>query len=312
MASASEESSSEQEVPVPAKEPAEEVPREEKKEKDKPRKDSDKKETEKKVKEKSKEKSKKDRASRSHSPRKSKADKRRSRSRRDRDRGRSRHRERGRDGRSRDKEEDRPDRRAVRNSGSDPPPEPADPPKSSGWQVVHAPGGSTRGASKGKGKDAKAKKWTCKDCGSKTAPYGSAMEQHRWTGEQCLAWQRWNKLSTTEQTQEEWERCLEYAQRLRLTRRTDVVDASAERGASPALTVASSRKGRGQKPGDEMAKPEEKKKVKKKSQRSEESSSGDRPVRPKQHRRKGSSSSEHGRRMRRDGRDGKKVVINIA
>ena len=143
------------------------------------------------------------------------------------------------------------------------------------------------------------------------------MEQHRWTSEQCLAWQRWNKLSNTEQTQEEWERCLEYAQRLRLTRRTDVVDAAAERGASPALTVASSRKGRGQKPEDEMAKPaasstEEKKKVKKKRQRSEESSSGDRPVRPKRHRRRGSSSSEHGRQIRREGRDGKKVVINIA
>lgn len=102
------------------------------------------------------------------------------------------------------------------------------------------------------------------------------MEQHRCSNEQCLTWQRWNQLSKAEQTKEAWEAWLEYAQRLRLTRRTDAPEFAAEtRGVSPALTVASS-KGRGQKPAAATSKvvaasSTEKKQVKKKRVRSEES-----------------------------------------
>ena len=52
---------------------------------------------------------------------------------------------------------------------------------------------------KGKdGKDSKQKKWTYKDCGATTEPYQSAMDQHKWSSERCLAWQRYNKLPQTE------------------------------------------------------------------------------------------------------------------
>jgi hypothetical protein len=89
---------------------------------------------------------------------------------------------------------------------------------------------------KGKdGKDSKQKKWTCKDCGATTAPYQSAMDQHKWSSERCLAWQRYNKLPQTEKDKEEsWTECLEYAQRMRLSRRTDVDGTLADdREASP-------------------------------------------------------------------------------
>ena len=61
------------------------------------------------------------------------------------------------------------------------------------------------------------------------------MDQHKWSSERCLAWQRYNKLPQTEKDKEEsWTECLEYAQRMRLSRRTDVDGTLADdRGASP-------------------------------------------------------------------------------
>ena len=302
MTSESEEEDTEEEVkleekaddqgvegPAPAAgEIAPEASRDKNKEKDKKAKSSDKKEAEKKSKEK-------------------KAT--RSRSHRDRGRRRSRRRESGRDRatvRRGKQEEDQ----AIGHEAVDrtkPPPEPDQPPK--------MPGTSARPASKGKGKEGKPKRWVCRDCGGRTAPYESAMEQHRWSNEQCLTWQRWNQLSKVQQTKAAWEACCEYAQRLRLTRRTDAPEvASANRSASP-QTVASS-KSRGQKPATAVspvvaASNAEKKKVKKHRERSEESSSGATPVRRRRHRRRESSSS-HGHRERRDGRKRNHVVINIA
>ena len=303
------------EGPAPAAgEIAEEASPDKNTEKDKKAKSSDKKETEKKSKEKKAERSRSHRkskkASRSRSHKKSKEKKAaRSRSHRDRGRRRSRRRESGRDRatvRAAKKEGDK----AIGHEAVDrtkPPPEPDQPPK--------LPGGSARPASKGKGKEGKPKRWVCRDCGGRTAPYESAMEQHRWSNEQCLTWQRWNQLSKAEQTKAAWEACGEYAQRLRLTRRTDAPEvAPATRSDSP-LTVASS-KGRGQKPAHATsqvvaASNAEKKKVKKHRERSEGSSSGATPVRRRRHRRRESSSS-HGHRERREGRNRNHVVINIA
>lgn len=117
-----------------------------------------------------------------------------------------------------------------RPSGSDRPPEPVHPPRQPSQQywVAVEPERSKRPASKGKGKDTN-KKWTCKFCGGKTAPYPSAMEQHRWSNETCLTWQRWNQLSKEEQEKDNsWNECKEYAQRMRLTRRTDVSEGTGE------------------------------------------------------------------------------------
>ena len=127
------------------------------------------------------------------------------------------------------------------------PPEPAEPPKhEQSWQVVSETGGRPRSKGKGKdGKDGKKKKWTCKDCGAPTAPYQSAMDQHKWSNERCLAWQRYNKLPQEEKDKENsWATCLEYAQRIRLNRSTDVEEKFPDgREPSPAWTVTSSRKG---------------------------------------------------------------------
>ena len=251
----SEQQEDDQEVegPAPAAgEIAREASPDKKKDKDKKAKSTDKKEKEKKSKEMKAERSRSHRkskkASRSRSHKKSKEKKAsRGRSQRDHGRSRSRRRESGRD-RSTDRAGKKEGDKAIGREAVDrtkPPPEPHQPPKLPGW--------SARPASKGKGKEQKPKKWVCRDCGGRTAPYESAMEQHRWSNEQCLTWQRWNQLSKAQQTKAAWEACGEYAQRLRLTRRTDAPDVPlATRSDSP-LTIASS-KGRGQKPAHATSK----------------------------------------------------------
>ena len=149
------------------------------------------------------------------------------------------------------------------------------------------------------------------------------MEQHRWSNETCLTWQRWNQLSKEEQEKDNsWNECKEYAQRMRLTRRTDVSEGTGEpRSTSPAMTVQSSRRGRGEahqraeKEEVPAARKTETKKNKIKQQRPSPASSPDPvPVRKRsRRRRRGSpSSSPPRRRERTEGRDRRHVVINIA
>lgn len=202
-----------------------------------------------------------------------------------------------------------------------PPPEPLQPPnhRDASWHVMSD---TKRSASKGKGKDGKEgkpKKWYCKDCGASTAPYQSAMDQHRWSNERCLAWQRFNKLPQAEKEKPEtWTACEEYAHRIRRGRQTDGADNSAEvREVSPAVTVTSSHQGqqaaqlRAEKSGAAASSSKASKKKEKKRAPSDTSSVSDARSKRKRHPKKSSSSSSHGRQKPRES-GSRKVVINIA
>lgn len=121
-------------------------------------------------------------------------DRRRSRSRRSRSRDR-----RGRSDRKEKKEKERKRKRRSEASrdrrGAQAPPSPRGPPppkpavQSPQAKKEHADGG------KGAGKNLKGgpKKQMCKLCGSRVAGTASALDQHQWLSEYCLAWQAYTR-----------------------------------------------------------------------------------------------------------------------
>eukprot|EP00438_Fugacium_kawagutii_P012130 Skav222179 [mRNA] locus=scaffold3784:47182:48207:- [translate_table: standard] len=219
----------------------------------------------------------------------------------ERDRGRSRYH--GQGGRHEDasksdwrggkheKEPPREDR--TRDSHKGPVPHPKDPPKHQ----------------KGRGKSAPRQQ--CPHCGAKVAAHASALDQHTWRNVNCLAWQLYGAMGPREKKAEDaWEKATAAARELK--RKRDL-EAEVVRDPSPAVTVASTRRG-GLRAEDlellqrRTTEPFPALPVKKR-RRKEPSSSPDTPRPQKRGKDKDSSSSRSpGPRGRKEGR---RVTINI-
>ena len=105
--------------------------------------------------------------------------------------------------------------------GSQAPPSPAGPPppkpgeKSPQKQRAHADTG------KGGGKNLKGgpKKQVCKICGSRVAGTSSALDQHQWLSEYCLAWQAYERMTPYQRDQQgSWEKAKKIGQDVKSNR----------------------------------------------------------------------------------------------